>query len=119
MRLNTTSTSSLAALFLMLATVNSHALTLKELIGGWVSEASNERIEFRGNGDVVDFRLGQGRFSQNIPLGAANLAIVYQGNQWCLYYATQSTDGRSLFLARRNPNQDQWLCSEGRFTRVR
>jgi hypothetical protein len=95
------------------------ALTYQEILGRWTSETTNEFIEFRPGGDVLDARLGQGRFSTNVISNAANAAVVYQGNRWCYYYISLTVDGRSMLLARRNERQDPWLCIEGRFSRTR
>lgn len=95
------------------------AASLSELRGSWVRANSGEAIEFRQNGDVIDFRLGQGRFTPSAIAHGANTAIAYQGNRWCYYYVTMTADGNSAFFARRNPNQDPWLCSEGQFIKAR
>jgi hypothetical protein len=94
------------------------ALEYKELLGAWVGEANAERLEFRRGGDVFDARMGQARFSTNVISEAANMALVYQGNRWCYYHGEVSEDGRTLFLAWRR-QQDPWICTAGRFTKVR
>ncbi|MFK4561900.1 hypothetical protein ABIF94_002499 [Bradyrhizobium ottawaense] len=96
----------------------SQAVEYKDLVGAWVGENSRERIEFRPNFNVIDYRLGQGRYNNNVMNFAADLAIVYQGNRWCYYSSQLSDDGKTMFLAWRR-NQESWLCTEGRFTKVK
>lgn len=104
-----------ASIVMGLSTNWAGAISLNDITGKWTSINSDEVIIFQNDGDVIDYRLGQGRFSNNVIQYGANVVVVYQGNKSCWYFASVTPDGGVLTLARRDPNQDPWQCTSGQF----
>src|ERR1700687_5801416 len=83
---------------LLYSTVAAQAIKLRDVIGKWISLDSNDVIIFEDGGDVIDYRLGEGRFTKRALSYGANMAVVYQPDRWCWYYASITPDGATLLI---------------------
>lgn len=112
--------SQSGAVFLFCVTIiyttRSFSLELSDIVGLWNSDTDNENIEFKIDGDLIDYRLGQGRVSATTDR-AANFVVAYQGGEYCWYYIAITADGK-LRVANRAGQNASSKCLFGSFTRV-